>query len=303
MNHSLESYTGIVGQPVIQQLHLLAEKLRGLEVVHVNSTSEGGGVAEILAWMTPLMCDLGLDAKWKVIRGTPAFFSVTKHIHNGLQGRSVPLTKKDWDTFFDVNSGNISEMRGFLESADIVVIHDPQPAPLLELCPKRKGRWIWRAHIDISRPDRHVWKSLRPYVEKYDASIFSMCQYAQTLPHPQFIVAPSIDPLSDKNIDMDPAEIEKVRAKFGLDPDRPLLVQISRFDRFKDPVGVIEAYRLIRKCGRPPAMILTSTSFFSRRMRTGPSTPFSGWPTSSSRSRPGRASASPSRKVSGKASP
>jgi trehalose synthase len=247
MNHSLESYTGIVGQPVIQQLHLLAEKLRGLEVVHVNSTSEGGGVAEILAWMTPLMCDLGLDAKWKVIRGTPAFFSVTKHIHNGLQGRSVPLTKKDWDTFFDVNSGNISEMRGFLESADIVVIHDPQPAPLLELCPKRKGRWIWRAHIDISRPDRHVWKSLRPYVEKYDASIFSMCQYAQTLPHPQFIVAPSIDPLSDKNIDMDPAEIEKVRAKFGLDPDRPLLVQISRFDRFKDPVGVIEAYRLIRK--------------------------------------------------------
>jgi trehalose synthase len=247
MNHSLESYTGIVGQPVIQQLHLLAEKLRGLEIVHVNSTSEGGGVAEILAWMTPLMCDLGLNAKWKVIRGTPAFFSVTKHIHNGLQGRSVPLTKKDWDTYFEVNSGNISEMKGFLESADLVVIHDPQPAPLLELCPKRKGRWIWRAHIDISCPDRQVWKSLRPYVEKYDASIFSMCQYAQTLPHPQFIVAPSIDPLSDKNIDLDPAEIEKVRAKFGLDPDRPLLVQISRFDRFKDPVGVIQAYRLIRK--------------------------------------------------------
>lgn len=247
MSQSLEAYTDIVGSPVIRQLHQLAEKLRGLEVVHVNSTSEGGGVAEILAWMTPLMCDLGLDAKWKVIRGTPGFFAMTKSIHNGLQGKSVALTKKDWDTYFDVNAENLAELKGPLENADIVVIHDPQPAPLLQLCPERKGKWIWRAHIDVSRPDRHVWKSLRSYVEKYDASIFSMCQYAQALPHPQFIVAPSIDPLSDKNIDLGPAEIEKVRAQFRLDPDRPLLVQISRFDRFKDPVGVIEAYRLIRK--------------------------------------------------------
>lgn len=247
MNQSLNAYTDIVGSPVIRQLHLLAEKLRGLEVVHVNSTSEGGGVAEILTWMIPLMCDLGLDAKWKVIRGTPSFFTVTKCIHNGLQGKSAPLTKKDWDVYFDVNAENISELRQFLANADIVVVHDPQPAPLLQLCPIRKGKWIWRAHIDISRPDRYVWKSLLPYVEKYDASIFSMCQFAQSLPHPQFIIAPSIDPLSDKNIDLDLAEIEKVRVRFGLDPDRPLLVQVSRFDRFKDPVGVIKAYRLIRK--------------------------------------------------------
>lgn len=246
MNHSLEAYTAIVSSSVIRQLRLLAEKLQGLNVVHVNSTSEGGGVAEILAWMTPLMCDLGLNATWKVIRGTPSFFAVTKSIHNGLQGKGIFLTKKDWDTYFDINAENVSELNGLLENADIVVIHDPQPAPLLKLCPTRKGKWIWRAHIDISRPDRQVWKSLRPYVEKYDASVFSMCQFAQLLPHPQFIVAPSIDPLSDKNIDLDPSEIEKVRTQFGLDPHRPLLVQISRFDRFKDPVGVIQAYRLIR---------------------------------------------------------
>jgi len=147
-------------------LHQLAEKLRGLEVVHVNSTSEGEGVAEILAWMTPLMCDLGLDAKWKVIRGTPGFFAMTKSIHNGLQGKSVALTKKDWDTYFDVKAENLAELRGPLENADIVVIHDPQPAPLLQLCPARKAKWIWRAHIDVSRPDRHVWKSLRSYVDK-----------------------------------------------------------------------------------------------------------------------------------------
>jgi len=122
-------------------------------------------VAEILAWMTPLMCDLGLDAKWKVIRGTPGFFAMTKSIHNGLQGKSVALTKKDWDTYFDVKAENLAELRGPLENADIVVIHD-QPAPLLQLCPARKAKWIWRAHIDVSRPDRHVWKSLRSYVDK-----------------------------------------------------------------------------------------------------------------------------------------
>jgi len=247
MSHSLEAYTDIVGLPVIHQMQRLGERLRGLRVVHVNSTSEGGGVAEILAWMVPLMKELGIDTSWKVIHGTPAFFGVTKSIHNGLQGKIVPLTKKDWGVYFDVNTANVSELRDPLESADVVVIHDPQPAPLLELCPKRKGKWIWRAHIDISRPDRAVWKSLRPYVEKYDASIFSMREFAQPLPHPQFIIAPSIDPLSDKNIALDPSELEKERARFGLDPNRPLLVQISRFDRFKDPVGVIQAYRLIRK--------------------------------------------------------
>jgi trehalose synthase len=247
MNRSLEEYAGIVGTPVIQQLRALGEMLRGLKVVHVNSTSQGGGVAEILAWMVPLMRDLGLDASWKVTRGTPVFFTTTKSIHNGLQGKPVSLTKREWDNYYEVNAQNLSEMKDALEEADIVVIHDPQPAPMLELCPKRKGRWIWRAHIDISRPTRSIWKTLRSFVDKYDSSIFSMSQFAQLLPHPQFIIAPSIDPLSEKNMDLAQGELDQVREDFGLDPDRPLLVQISRFDRFKDPVGVVQAYQIVRK--------------------------------------------------------
>jgi trehalose synthase len=247
MNQSLGDYEPIVGDAVIRQLRTLGEKFKGLRAVHVNSTSEGGGVAEILAWMVPFMRELGIEAEWKVIRGTPAFFSATKAIHNGLQGKPVTLTKKNWDTYRGVNAENWRELRESLETADIVVIHDPQPAPLLDLCSNRKGKWIWRAHIDISRPSRPVWKTLRGIVERADASIFSMAQFAQPLPHPQFIIAPSIDPLSDKNMDLPQEELEEVRGKFGLDPDRPLLVQISRFDRFKDPVGVIQAYRLVRK--------------------------------------------------------
>jgi len=247
MNHSLDDYIPVVGAPVIGQLRNLSEKLKGLRVLHVNSTAEGGGVAEILNWMVPLMRDLGLDASWRVIMGTAPFFSTTKAIHNGLQGRGANLTQKDWENYIEVNAQNYAEMKNDLEIADFVVIHDPQPAPLLDMCAGRKGKWIWRAHIDISHPVRAVWKSLRPYVEKYDASIFSMGPFAQLLPHPQFVIAPSIDPLSDKNIDLDVAELEKVRNLFGLDPGRPLLVQISRFDRFKDPVGVIQAYHLLRK--------------------------------------------------------
>ena len=159
---------------------------------------------------------------------------------------NVAIPVKGWKTYEDVNAKNFDRLRPILEEADIVFIHDPQPAHLLRLCTGRKGKWIWRAHIDISRPFRPVWKVLRSMVEPYDASIFSMAQYAQPLPHPQFLVPPSIDPLSEKNRDLDPAEIEAVRAEYGLDPSRPLLVQVSRFDRFKDPVGVVEAYRMVR---------------------------------------------------------
>jgi trehalose synthase len=244
---NIQQYEPIVGVPVIGQLRRLGERLKGLRVVHVNSTAEGGGVAEILAWMVPLMNDLGLDAHWRVIAGTNEFFSVTKAIHNGLQGYSVLLKKRDWDVYQDVNRENVGALREELEEADIVVIHDPQPAPLLELCTRRRGRWIWRCHIDASHPFRSVWKGLKPFVEKYDASIFSMCQFAQLLPHPQYLVAPSIDPLSEKNIDLDDDELDAVREQFDLNPGVPVLVQISRFDRFKDPVGVIEAYRMVKK--------------------------------------------------------
>ena len=247
MSSLLDAYEGIVGPAVLRQLRQLGEKLSGTRVVHVNSTREGGGVAEILEWMTPIMRELGLDAAWEVIEGNPRFFEVTKAIHNGLQGANVAIPAKGWKTYEDVNARNFKRLRPILEEADIVIIHDPQPAHLLRLCTGRKGKWIWRAHIDISRPHRPVWKVLRSMVEPYDASIFSMAQFAQPLPHPQFLVPPSIDPLSEKNRDLSPMEIEAVRSKYGLDPSRPLLVQISRFDRFKDPVGVIEAYRMVRK--------------------------------------------------------
>jgi len=247
MSAPIAAYEGILGSSVVTQLRRLGGKLRGIRVVHVNSTREGGGVAEILDWMTFLMRDLGLDASWEVIHGTQRFFEITKAIHNGLQGKSVTLSKKDWRIYQDVNEQNAERLRASLEAADIVVIHDPQPACLLKLCPNRKGKWIWRGHIDFSRPFGPVWKMIRSYVEKYDASIFSMSEFAQPLPHPQFLIPPSIDPLSEKNRDIDPAELETVRTEYRLDPERPLLVQVSRFDRFKDPVGVIRAYRMVRK--------------------------------------------------------
>lgn len=247
MTHPLSAYEGIVGATVVAQLRRLGEKLAGLRVVHVNSTREGGGVAEILEWMVPLMCSLGLDARWEVIHGDQRFFEITKSVHNGLQGKPVNLSAKDWRIHKDVNEQNMERLRPLLAEADIVVIHDPQPAALLGLCPERQGKWIWRAHIDISRPFRPVWKFLRGIVGKYDASIFSMSEFAQLLPIPQFLVPPSIDPLSEKNRELSPEELESARAEFGLDPGRPLLVQVSRFDRFKDPIGVIRAYQLVRK--------------------------------------------------------
>jgi len=243
----LAAYEGIVGSAVLRQLRQLAEKLSGARIVHVNSTHEGGGVAEILGWMVPLMQDLGLQASWETIHGTHRFFEITKSIHNGLQGQDGVVSAKDWQLYEEVNAENFDRLRPVLEEADVVVIHDPQPAALLRFCERRRGKWIWRGHIDISRPYRPVWKVLRTLLERYDASIFSMAEFAQLLPHPQFLVSPSIDPLSEKNRDLEPAEIEEVLGQYRLDPSRPLLVQVSRFDRFKDPLGVIEAYRMVRR--------------------------------------------------------
>ncbi|MGV8080581.1 MAG: glycosyltransferase [Syntrophales bacterium] len=244
---TLNAYIPVVGASVIDQLHRLGERLRGIRVIHVNSTREGGGVAEILNWMVPLMNELGLDASWEVIEGTNAFFGITKGIHNGLQGFPVVMKRQDWETYEDVNRRNLERLRPVLEEADIVVIHDPQPAPLLSMMQKRRGKWIWRAHIDVSKPFRPVWQSLRSYLPGYDASIFSLAQFAQPLPHPQFIIPPSIDPLSEKNRDLMETDLDAVAREFNIDRSRPLIVQISRFDRFKDPLGVIQAYCLVRQ--------------------------------------------------------
>jgi trehalose synthase len=197
--------------------------------------------------MVPLMRDVGLDAEWEVITGNGDFYAITKKIHNGLQGHPVTISSREWQLYRDVNEANAVRLRPILNDADLVVIHDPQPAALLGFCPHRQGKWIWRGHIDVSHPARLVWRGLWPFVSGYDASIFSMCQYAQPLPHPQFLIQPSIDPLSPKNVDLDPEELASVRHQYNLDPDKPLLVQVSRFDRFKDPLGVIAAYRLVRE--------------------------------------------------------
>ncbi len=247
MTGLLDSYTPVTGEAVIQHLRLLASVLQGKRVVHVNSTRVGGGVAEILAKLIPLKQELGIDVQWEVISGQGDFFQCTKSFHNALQGNPVEIPQRLYRAYEETNVQNAERLRPLLEQADFVFIHDPQPAMLLSLCPDRRGKWVWRCHIDLSRPFRPVWKYIRALVNGYDASIFSLSSFARTLPHTQYLIPPSIDPLSDKNIDLDPQEIAEVQQRFGIDPERPMIVQVSRFDRFKDPLGVIRAYRLAKE--------------------------------------------------------
>ncbi len=218
-----------------------------MKVVHVNSTRVGGGVAEILFWMVPLMRELGIDASWEVIEGDNDFFKTTKMLHNGLQGNPVNLTPSAMRAYESTNEKNSERLRPILEKAEAVFIHDQQPAALLNLCPDRRGKWIWRCHIDVSHPNRQVWKYLRGFLQDYDASIFSMPGFTRHLDYPQILIAPSIDPLSDKNCELTDLELSETYSRFNLDESRPILLQVSRFDRFKDPLGVIRAFRLVQE--------------------------------------------------------
>ncbi len=247
MNKLLEDYAAIVGREVIDHLRLLAEPLKGMKVVHVNSTREGGGVAEILSWLVPFKRELGLDVQWEIVTGEKEFYQCTKSFHNGLQGSPVGIPPLLLRAYEQTNEENAERLRRQLEEADFVFIHDPQPAPLLLHCPGRQGKWIWRCHIDLSRPYRAVWKYLRQFVTGYDASVWSLADFAQPLPHPLYLIAPSIDPLSQKNRELYPGEVDAVFDRYNLDPELPLITQISRFDHFKDPLGVIQAYRMIRE--------------------------------------------------------
>lgn len=247
MTTLLDKYGEVAGRDVIGHLDQLADRLRGMRIVHVNSTRFGGGVAEILEKMVPLTCELGIDCRWEVITGDEGFYQCTKRMHNALQGNRTELSEPLIRAYETSNEANAESLRETLEAADVVFIHDPQPAPLLRHCPNRRGKWIWRCHIDASRPYRPVWNYLKRFVREYDASIFSLAAFTQALPHPEYIIPPSIDPLSDKNIDLDEAEIRSVYDQFDIDPQRPLVVQVSRFDRFKDPLGVIRAYRVAKK--------------------------------------------------------
>ncbi len=238
----IDEYEPIVGRAIIDDLRLLSERLEGKVVQNINSTSVGGGVAEILNRMVPLLRDLGVDARWDLIKGGEQFFGVTKKLHNAIHGQREEITKRDFEVFRETSAQNIRDVHIY---GDIVFVHDPQPIALIE---KKDGnKWIWRCHIDISNPDRKVWNFLRPYVARYDAAVFSAPSFSQRLRLKQFLIAPSIDPLSDKNKDLPEEAVEAVLQKYGISRGKPIVTQISRFDRLKDPVGVIEAFLQVRR--------------------------------------------------------
>lgn len=240
----LEDYRAVVGSDVLEELFLLAKPLLDKRLVNINSTAVGGGVAEILSGMVPLLAELGLDARWEVMKGGEAFYAVTKKMHNALHGDRVTFEPKDFAVYEETTEQNAATLP---LDADIVFVHDPQPAALAERRNRWKNHWVWRCHIDLSRRDSALWGYLRPRVEAYDAAVFSAPMFAQNLPIPQALIAPSIDPLSDKNAPMDEEEARVVALKMGVPLDRPLATQVSRFDRLKDPLGVIRAFRLARR--------------------------------------------------------
>lgn len=238
----IDGYIPIVGQPLIDDLKLLGQKLQGKVIQNINSTAVGGGVAEILSRMVPLLKELGVDARWDVIKGGAQFFEVTKKFHNALHGRREEIGKHDYEIFMDTSQKNIAELDTY---GDVVFVHDPQPVALIE---KKAGNaWIWRCHIDVSNPDREVWKFLKNFIVRYDASVFSAPNFAQNLSLRQFLISPSIDPLSDKNVELPQKEIDAVLAKYGVPKDKPIVTQISRFDVLKDPIGVIQAYKKVKR--------------------------------------------------------
>lgn len=247
MSGMLEAYAKVAGEDVVDHLRQLTESLEGKTMVHVNSTRIGGGVAEILDKLVPLSRELGIDTRWEVITGSLEFYQCTKGMHNAMQGNNIRISDSLLHAYEEVNAENAERLRPLLAEADIVFIHDPQPAPLLNMVPERRGKWVWRCHIDASHPERGTWKYLRRFLSAYDASVFSLPAFAQPLPNPEYIIPPSIDPLSDKNIELDEAAIADVAERFGIDRDRPLVTQVSRYDRFKDPIGVVQAYRMAKK--------------------------------------------------------
>lgn len=256
MNGLLERYEQVAGADAVTQLRQLAAPLKGVRLVHVSSTREGGGVAEILTEFVPLQKELGLNADWLVIEGDADFFSCTKCFHNALQGTKVLPTDADLQAYESTNAFNAEKLRDDLQTADVVIVHDPQPAALLRNVPNRSGKWIWRCHIDVSHPRRRVWRYLREFIQDYDATIFSLADFARPLPQPQYLIPPAINPFSEKNCEIDEAELREVAERFQLDRSCPILLQVSRFDRFKDPLGVIEAYRLVKRFSPGVQLIL-----------------------------------------------
>jgi trehalose synthase len=239
----IEAYRGIAPRGDLLLLQKLGDVFRNRSFLHVNSTREGGGVAEILHRAIPIMQSLGIFARWEVIEGDARFFEITKKIHNALQGHSERLTKDMWEYYQEINRKNSEKID---LKADGFFIHDPQPVPLINVR-KKAGIWIWRCHIDVSAPRNDVWETLRESCQRYDGAVFSIAKFARSMSVPEYIIPPSIDPVSDKNRDLSSDEISMTVKKFNIPADRPIILQVSRFDRFKDPIGVIQTYRMVKK--------------------------------------------------------
>ncbi|MEJ2776591.1 glycosyltransferase [Sulfolobaceae archaeon RB850M] len=239
----IEKFESILGEEELNSIYNIAEKLKGISVLHINSTPAGGGVAEILSKLVPLMRELGIHTDWKVIRGDVEFFKVTKSFHNALQNGIGNLPQeafKIYDKWQEINGNEIDL------DYDVIFIHDPQPAGLIRF--RKKGSWIWRCHIDISNPYEPVWNFLKRYVDNYDSIIISSPVFGRNdLNKPQYIVPPSIDPFSLKNRDIPQITVERILYKYDIDPNRPIITQVSRFDRAKDPLGVIRTYKLVKR--------------------------------------------------------
>jgi trehalose synthase len=247
---SLADYTHIVGRPLVDEIRALAEDLQGKRVLHLSATAFGGGVAEILYTLVPLMKDAGLDTEWQVIYGREEFFNATKLMHNALQGNPQDLDDEQWAVWRQYNEMNARELpRGW----DYVIVHDPQPAAVRSLVPEKAEHWVWRCHIDVSTPNPATMGQLLPYLLDYDASLFHVDSYVPaglangTHRNQVNIVPPAIDPLTPKNMALSHDDAVFICAQFGIDTDRPLMCQVSRFDPWKDPLGVIDAYRLVKE--------------------------------------------------------
>lgn len=240
----LRDYESIIGRSALEELKILADKLSGKTVQNINSTYIGGGVAEILSRMVPFLNELGVNAKWSVIKGDNEFFYITKKFHNALHGKKVEFKDGEFEYFLEVNRKNSEELD---LSGDIIFVHDPQPVALIQKRNEVGEKWIWRCHIDISNPDEKVWSFIKDYVERYDAAVFSAPNFAKMLKIRMFLIYPSIDPLSNKNKELSEDQINAVLEKYGIDKKKPIILQVSRFDYLKDPVGVIRAFEMVRK--------------------------------------------------------
>ncbi len=240
----LDEYAALLGEGEIDELRVLAKPLRGRSIEMINSTAVGGGVAEILNRLLPLAEELELNMRWEVMTGGEDFYGVTKAFHNALHGAPYHADPKDFEIFLACNERNRARLP---LDAEFMIIHDPQPAALIDGRKKNGNHWAWRCHIDLSHPNRAVWDFLDRFVARYDAAMFSSPEFSRALPIPQYLFYPAIDPLSEKNRELESGFVARTLAQYQIDPLRPILTQISRFDRLKDPVGVIRAYRIVKR--------------------------------------------------------